>query len=129
MLHANEQLGHLYAGKGCQGPSEAYELARLHPDNTFVLSHWGGGLLFYELMPEVQIALRRVYYDTAATPYLYDPRIYRVAAELAPQRVLFGSDYPLLRPARALADVEGAGISPEAREALLGSNARALLGL
>ena len=39
------------------------------------MAHWGGGLPFYGLMkkegPEV---LRRVYFDTAASPYLYRPR-------------------------------------------------------
>ena len=66
LIHTNEQLGHAYAGKGAHGPAQAYRLALRHPEATLVLAHWGGGLPFYELMPEAREALRNVYYDTAA---------------------------------------------------------------
>jgi len=41
--------------------------------------------------------LANVWFDTAASPYLYRSDIYRLAAELAgEEKVLFGTDYPLL---------------------------------
>lgn len=127
MLHVNERVGHAYAGKGSQGPEEAYRLALRHPESTLILSHWGGGLPFYELMPEVRAALRHVYYDTAASPYLYDDAIHRHALEWAPGKVLFGSDYPLISPTRYLRRLQRIALDAACREALLSGNARALL--
>ena len=40
--------------------------------------------------------LQNVYYDTAASPLLYDQRVYRAVADcVGAERILFGSDYPL----------------------------------
>lgn len=127
MLHVNELLGHVYPGKGSQGPVEAYRLATCYPDNVFVLAHWGGGLPFYELMPEVREALRNVYYDSAASVYLYEDAIFCRAAQLAPGKVLFGSDYPLVPQARFLRRVRASGLEGGALEAFLGQSADALL--
>lgn len=126
MIHVNERLGHDYAGKGSQGPEEAYRLALRHPESTLIYAHWGGGLPFYELMPEVRAALRNVYYDTAASPYLYDDAVHRHAMAWAPTKVLFGSDYPLIAPRRHLRRLRRAGLDETSLEALLGGNARAL---
>jgi len=65
------------------------------------LGHLGGGLLFYELMPEVAALCKDVRYDTAALPLLYDHRVWRVAQEVAGEKLLFGSDFPLLGPRRS----------------------------
>ncbi len=128
MIHVNERLGHDYAGKGTQGPEEAYRLALRHPESVLIYPHWGGGLPFYELMPEVRAALRNVYYDTAASPYLYDDAVYRLAMEWAPSKVLFGSDYPLIAPGRHLRRLRRVGLVDSCLEALLTGNARALFG-
>lgn len=128
MLHVNERVGHAYAGKGSQGPEEAYRLALRHPESTLIYAHWGGGLPFYELMPEVRSALRHVYYDTAASPYLYDDAIHRHVLGWAPTKVLFGSDYPLVSPDRYLRRLRRAGLDAACLEALLSGNARAALG-
>ncbi len=129
LLHVNEPVGHAYAGKGTQGPKEAYALAVRHPENTFLLAHWGGGLPFYELMPEVKGALSRVYYDTAASPYLYEDAIYRHVGGWAASKILFGSDFPLLTPSRCLRRVRRLGLSAEVEAQILYGNAARLLGL
>lgn len=128
MLHVNEPVGHDYAGKGCHGPAEALNLALRHPENVLVLAHWGGGLPFYELMPEVRLGLRNVYYDTSASPLLYDDAIYRHVMAWAPDKVLWGSDYPLIQPQRFLRRLERAGLEPELRERLLWRNAWQVFG-
>ena len=128
VMHVNERLGHDYAGKGSQGPEDAYRLALRHPESVLIYAHWGGGLPFYELMPEVRAVLGNVYYDTAASPYLYDDAIYRHVTAWAPTKVLFGSDYPLIAPRRHLGRVMRAGLDAPCLEALLGGNARGLLG-
>ena len=127
LLHVNEPVGHSYAGKGAQGPKEAYALAVRHPENTFLLAHWGGGLPFYELMPEVKAALARVYYDTAASPYLYDDAIYRHVSGWAASKILFGSDFPLLAPSRYLKRFRRLNLSAEVEAQILYGNAARLL--
>jgi len=129
MLHVNEPVGHTYAGKGAQGPQPAFELAARFPENVLILSHWGGGLPFYELMPEARVALRNVYYDTAASPYLYEDAIFRHVLAWAPHKVLWGSDYPLLGLKRCLRHLRGAGLDAASWARVTGGNARALLAL
>ena len=97
-------------GKGAHGPEQAYRLAQRHPEATLVLAHWGGGLPFYELMPEARETLRNVYYDTAASLYLYDDAIFRQVMSWVPDKVLLGTDYPLLSQRRFMRHVQQAGL-------------------
>ncbi len=127
-MHANEPVGHDYPGKGATTPGPCFEFARRHPDLTMVLSHMGGGLFFYELMAEAHKVLKNVYYDTAAVPFLYRRDVYSVAATTAgPEKILFGSDYPLISPRRYLRDTED--LDPTIRAAIFGRNAAASLGI
>jgi hypothetical protein len=67
--------------------------------------------------------------DSAATSLLYAADVYRGVTKSRPDRVLFGSDYPLLSQERARREVEGVGLSAEVEAAVLGGNAARLLGL
>jgi hypothetical protein len=130
LLHTNETLGHPYPGKGQTPVERFYELIALFPRLTVILAHWGGGLPFYELMPEVAKVMANVYYDTAASPFLYSNRIYAIASEIVgAKRILFGTDFPLLSPRRYYREMETSGLSEEDRQKILGLNARALLKL
>ena len=130
LVHSSEPVGHLYAGKGRTTPEALLRFIKSFPRNTVICAHWGGGLPFYALMPEVNEALARTYFDSAATPFLYDGRVFALAAALlGPERLLFATDYPLLRPERVLAQVRESGLDPEAQAMLLGGNAARLLGL
>lgn len=125
-LHANEPVGHKYAGKGDNTPGPCFEFAARHPDLDIIYAHMGGGLFFYEMMPSAQEVLRRVYYDTAAVPYLYRRDIYSLAATAAgPEKIVFGSDYPLISPGRYLRDAEDLDVT--IRRAIFGGNAQAIL--
>lgn len=138
-LHVNEEVGHYYGGKAATPLLHIYQLAERYPELKLILSHWGGGLLFYELMDEVQKVLRNVWYDTAASPLLYPTeRIFRAALTAVDHRkLLYGSDYPLrvypriqkepdFRP--FLAEIEALGLPAGQRGDLLGCNAERLLG-
>jgi predicted TIM-barrel fold metal-dependent hydrolase len=96
-----------------------------------VLAHWGGGLPFYELMPEVAAATARVVYDTAASTYLYRPAVFRAVLDVVgPERVLWGSDHPVLSLGRFLRRTRKlAGLLPEEEGPVLGGNARRVYGL
>ncbi|MDO8567786.1 MAG: amidohydrolase family protein, partial [Dehalococcoidales bacterium] len=101
LTHTSEPLGHMYPGKGKVTPDTLYPLFTNFPELPVVCAHWGGGLPFYALMPEVKQAMKNVYFDTAASPYLYSAQIYSQATQLVgAEKILFGSDYPLLSPAR-----------------------------
>ena len=130
MLHINDPVGHDYPGKGTISLPAVYRLIRDFPEVDWILAHWGGGLPFYGLMKkEAPEVYQRVYFDTAASPYLYRPEIYRLAAEMVgPEKVLFGSDYPLLPVSRYLKDMEAAGLSEQWREMILVGNLARLLG-
>lgn len=129
LIHTNEPVGHLYPGKTPNTLRQIYDLVRRFPANKIVLAHWGGGLFFFSLLKkEVKESLANVYFDTAASPFLYDPAIYALAQTLAgPDKILFGSDFPLIPPSRYFKEIDLAGLTPEKREALLGGNAARLL--
>jgi len=127
LVHTSEPVGHLYHGKGTVYPQQVYALAQLFPALTVICAHWGGGLPFYELMPEVREALRDVYYDTAASPFLYEDRIFPLLFPLVGHKILFGSDFPLLKIGRFIKRIRESGLSPEQVEMVLGENAQRLL--
>jgi predicted TIM-barrel fold metal-dependent hydrolase len=130
LTHASEPVGHQYAGKGKITPDLLYALIAAYPDIIHVCAHWGGGLPFYALMPEVREAMRNVYFDSAASPFLYVPEVYRRVSDLVgADRILFGTDYPLLRQGRLLREVNSLNLPPETREQILSGNARRLLGI
>lgn len=126
-VHTSEPVGHHYPGKDSTTPAAIWSLIEAaEGDVPIVLAHWGGGLAFYELMPEVHLQAQNVFYDSSASHLLYRPDIYRVMSRLAPGRVLFGSDYPLIRQTRALRLASEAGLPPDDLAALLGGNAQRL---
>ena len=128
--HSSEPVGHLYTGKGSVTPQVLMQFISNFPEATIVCAHWGGGLPFYALMPEVADALRNVYFDSAASPFLYTPQVYSAMSELVgAEKLLLGSDYALMRPRRLLDEIAASSLTLQEREALLGGNAARLLGL
>jgi len=128
LVHVSEPVGHEYPGKGTVTPDQPYAFARAFPGTTLVCAHWGGGLPFYALMPEVRDALSNVYYDTAATQYLYRREVFQSVVGLVGARhVLFGSDFPLIGQRRALDHARSAGLRSDDETAVLGGNAARLL--
>jgi len=130
LIHASEPLGHTYPGKGVITPDGIYRFILEYPDLKLICAHWGGGLPFYALMPEVEKALKNVYFDTAATPYLYRAQIFRQVVDITgSEKILFGSDYPLLAPSRIIEQIESVGLTNKDKADILGENACKLLTL
>ena len=130
LLHVNETIGHPYPGKGMTPLERFYELIVSFPELPVVLAHWGGGLPFYELMPEVVKAMANVYYDTAASPFLYSKKIYSAVSKIVGVRkILFGTDFPLISPQRYFRELEESGLSKEDQRKILGVNVSRLLRL
>jgi predicted TIM-barrel fold metal-dependent hydrolase len=129
LLHTNEPVGHDYAGKTPMTLRQIYGFLKAYPLNRIVLAHWGGGIFFYGLMKkEVKEVFQNVWFDTAASPYLYSPDIYRIAgAAIGFEKILFGSDYPLLKPRRYFKEIGSAGLTPRSIDLVKGLNAEKLL--
>jgi predicted TIM-barrel fold metal-dependent hydrolase len=129
LTHASEPVGHEYQGKGGLTPDMLYSFITSYPELTIVCAHWGGGLPFYNLMPEVKKAMKNVYFDTAASPFLYTPDIYGQVVRLAgADKILFGSDYPLMPQRRILDEIEALELPEETKNLMLSGNALRLLG-
>ena len=105
-----------------------YSFISRFPDLRLVCAHWGGGLPFYALMPEVGSALDNVWFDTAASPFLYRPQIFRHVIDMVgADKILFGSDYPLIAQPRLISDIRSLQLTGEVEALILGGNAQRLL--
>ena len=138
-LHVTEPVGRPFPGRTLSPLEDYLWWAKNFPKLKLILAHWGGGLPFFELNSFCQKHLKNVYYDTAASPLLYDQRIFQtVIGMIGKDRILYGSDYPLkLYPGRQkepdfssfITAIKGLKMEPSTEQALLGSNAQGLLGL
>ena len=130
LTHTSEPVGHQYSGKGSITPDTVYPFILNYPNLKLVCAHWGGGLPFYALMPEVAEAFANTFFDTAATPFLYKPQIFQHVADIVgSDKILFGSDYPLLSPKRIIDQLESVNFSQEDKARILGGNAQGLLSI
>ncbi|MCH8089522.1 MAG: amidohydrolase [Chloroflexi bacterium] len=130
LTHSSEPVGHDYPGKGTVTPEQLSGFINDFPDATIVCAHWGGGLPFYALMPEVRESLKNVYFDTAASPFLYTSQVFpTVVAAIGHEKILFGTDYPLISYKRLLGQVDGLGWPQHVKDGVLGGNGARLLGL
>ncbi|MBE3560707.1 MAG: amidohydrolase [Ktedonobacteraceae bacterium] len=130
LSHCSEPVGHDYPGKGDVSLQDIVAFLTAFPDVRFIAAHWGGGLPFYCLMPEIQHITANVWYDTAATIYLYRATVFPIAVQLVgAERILFASDYGLLRQKRVMDHIKQSGLDNESLEKILGENARRLLNI
>ncbi len=128
LLHASEPVGHGYPGKGTVTPDLLMVLVNAFPNNKLIFSHFGGGLPFYGLMNEVNAALKNVYFDSAAFPFLYRPEVFEVSARaVGAEKILFASDYPLVSQKRAINEFREAKLRDGDTNIIQGVNAAALL--
>jgi len=128
MSHTSEPVGHSYPGKGTVTPDLLYYFISSYPDLPIICSHWGGGLPFYALMPEVKKALKNVYFDTAASSLLYDKQVFETVINLVgAEKILYGSDFPLVEQGSSIKEITSLKLPDESR--ILGGNTAALLGI
>ncbi|MCX8011798.1 MAG: amidohydrolase family protein [Desulfobacterota bacterium] len=130
LLHVNEPVGHNYPGKIDIEFKTLQTFISVHQELTLILAHWGGGFFFYELMPEIKKITSNVFYDTAASPLLYHHQIYEIALKIiGEERILFGSDFPLLTPRKYFKEMNVTINSEEALKKIKGENAQRILNL
>ncbi|MGL6112560.1 MAG: amidohydrolase family protein [Rubrivivax sp.] len=98
------------------------------PDIQIVIAHpswpWQDEALSLALhKPNVWIDL------SGWSPKYFPPQLVQYANTLLRERMLFGSDFPLITPERWIKDFEEAGFKPEVHPLILKRNAMRLLGL
>ncbi len=126
-LHVTDPKSKRYPGWVETPLADFVQLAHDFPETNFILAHWGGGLAW----SAEAAALPNVWFDTAASPLLYGPEVW---AKAKSDRVLFGSDYPLVLYPQVNSEPGFGGLIAEARKegvsaAVLGGNAAGLLSL
>lgn len=130
LIHVNEPVGHDYPGKMSVDFKGLIELIDKFRELKFVLAHMGGGAFVYSLMPEIAKIFGNTYLDTAAAPYLYDPKVYKTALHLMGEdKLLFGSDYPLLPAQRYICHMDGSDLTDQSTSKIMGENAARILDL
>jgi hypothetical protein len=137
-LPALFHTGHSGIGAGLPGgggirlkysnPMYVDDVAVDFPELTIVLAHpsfpWQDEAL------SVALHKQQVYIDLSGwSPKYFPPQLVRYANTLLRDRVLFGSDFPLITPDRWLADFAEADFRDEVRPLILKQNAARLLGL
>jgi hypothetical protein len=128
LLHVNELVGHDYPGKTDIPMRHIETFISNNPEISVILAHFGGGIFLYETMKEIKEKFRNVYYDTAIMPFLYDERIYNVVKALGLcEKIIFGSDFPVLSPSRYKNALDKCGFSNEEKQLVLGENAKRLI--
>ncbi|HSP74235.1 MAG TPA: amidohydrolase family protein [Gaiellaceae bacterium] len=137
-LPALFHTGHSGIGSGLPGgggvrlkysnPMHVDDVAVDFPELTIVLAHPS----FPWQDEAISVALHKlqVYIDLSGwSPRYFPPQLVQYANTLLKDRVLFGSDFPMITPDRWLADFEQAGFRDEVRPLILKENAARLLGL
>jgi predicted TIM-barrel fold metal-dependent hydrolase len=130
--------GHSGIGTGMRGgggirlkygnPMPIDDVAVDFPDMPIVLAHPS----FPWQDEAISICLHKpqVYIDLSGwSPKYFSPNLIQYANTLLKNKVLVGSDYPLLTPDRWMADFEKIAIRDEVRPLIMKENARRLFGL
>jgi predicted TIM-barrel fold metal-dependent hydrolase len=123
-LHVTDPASRPYPGRVETPLPDFLALARRHPRTKFILAHWGGLL---PLSPRAAGGLPdNLWFDTAASPLLYEAEIWQRAGTAVPHgRLLFGSDHPLALYPR---EPDGGGLVRFVAEARAGGADAAVLG-
>jgi predicted TIM-barrel fold metal-dependent hydrolase len=114
------------------------KLAIGHPDAKMILAHMGGPrfldmLAFYALNMYPAIYHRNVWFDLSAvsrmvagSPSLAE-QLRHTCRLVGVDRILFGSDFPLVGPTQAVSDVRAIGFTPDEERRIFHDNAAELL--
>lgn len=104
------------------------DIAADNPDLTIISAHPG-----WPWQDEQLAVLRHkanVYLDLSGwAPKYFTPELLQNVAKLISDRVLFGSDWPVITPERWISEFDQLGLSPEVRQKILLDNARKLFGM
>jgi len=112
-------------------PDECDHLMQHVPEARVVMAHMGGHpWACGDWHRAVAVATRHenLLLDTASSQ-IDNGMLEWAVAQLGPEKVIFGTDMPLLDPYTQLAKVQGADIDEKAKGKILGENLARILGL
>lgn len=122
LLHAGDPRFHY------SHPRQIAALAKDHPTLTFIAAHFGGWNEWDDV--EAYDGLENVYFDTSSTlPYLAKAKAEGLIRRFGAERFLFATDYPMWNTGEELARFLALDLTVAEREAVLGANARRVLGV
>lgn len=107
-------------------PRMIRDIARQFPDLRLMACHFGG----YKILDDAEemLAGADVVLETSWPPSLATLRPERIAALIrkhGPERIVFGSDWPMTSPAAEIAAIDALGLSDDATKSVLGAQSRA----
>jgi predicted TIM-barrel fold metal-dependent hydrolase len=137
-LPALFHTGHSGIGTGLPGgggvrlkysnPMHLDDVAADFPELTIVMAH--PSFPWQDEAISIALHKQQVYIDLSGwSPKYFSPNLISYANTLLRDRVLFGSDFPLITPDRWLEDFAKADFKDEVRPLILKENAVKLLGL
>lgn len=98
------------------------------PELTIVAGHIG--YPWTEEMIALATKYENVYIDTSAyTPKRYPEALVRYMRGNGRRKVLFGTNFPMINPAKCMGQVDALGLDDEAKALFLAGNARRVFGL
>jgi uncharacterized protein len=104
------------------------DVAADFPDMDIILAH--PSFPWQDVALSIAIHKPRVYIDLSGwSPKYFSPTLVQYANSLLKDKVLFGTDFPVLTPERWMADFENLNIKPEVRPLIMKDNAARLLRL
>lgn len=111
-------------------PTMLADIVRTFPDLRLVACHFGG---FHQLdQAEEEVVGMDVMLETSWPPTLAGldrNRVIDIIRRHGPDRVVFGSDWPMTDPAAEIAVIRGLGFAQDETDAILGGNLARLLGI
>ena len=109
-------------------PMHLDDVAADFPDLQIVMAH--PAVPWQDEQLSVAVHKPNVWIDLSGwAPKYFEPKLVQYANTLLKERVLFGTDYPVISPDRWLSDFEKLPIKPEVRPLILKQNAVRLLRL
>jgi len=109
-------------------PMHLDDVAADFPDLQIVMAH--PAVPWQDEQLSVAVHKPNVWIDLSGwAPKYFEPKLVQYANTLIKDRVLFGTDYPVISPERWLADFEKLPLKPEVRPLILKQNAARLLKL
>ena len=112
-------------------PRMVADVARAFPRLTIIAAHLGGYHVQAEALEHV-VGLPGVYLDTSWPPSVGSLTRHQVRAAIerhGPERVIFGSDWPMADPESEIAAIIALGFDDDTNAAILGGTLARLLGL
>ncbi|PIE75335.1 MAG: amidohydrolase [Deltaproteobacteria bacterium] len=129
MLHTNEPTGHNYNGKAPITIGNLGNLLNHFNKNKIILSHLGGGLLFYLLLKKPP-EMKNILFDTAAIPFIYKKNIYKILQEMGlEEKIILGTDFPLISPERYFNEINENKLSDKFLKKIYSENILLFTGL